>query len=405
MRILGLVTEYNPFHNGHLHHLRQSRLAAGADLTVAVMSGHVLQRGLPALTDKWTRAEMAVRCGVDLVVELPALYACSSAEGFAAGSVSLLGALGAGALCFGSEEGQLEPLRQAAAILAAEPPAFQEALRRHLDRGISFPEARDLALTEAAGGPLLQGGLPNNILGIEYCRAIATQGLAMEPLTIPRIGAGYHSTEITGAICSATAIRRLVTEASAPPDFAAVMPPAAAPLMAAAWARGAVSHEDRWLPLLRYRLLTTPEEEAMSLSDCDPGLWHRLRAAAEGAETYRDLTARAKTRRYTLTRIQRVLAALLLNIDAEARSRLGLPRYARVLGSSPAGRSYLRNLSKHCPVPLINNLARFTDRDPLLREMLAFDLLATDLFGMTLKNSALGRFGQDYRVPGPYIGS
>lgn len=260
-------------------------------------------------------------------------------------------------------------------------------------------------MTEAAGGPLLQGGLPNNILGIEYCRAIATQGLAMEPLTIPRIGAGYHSTEITGAICSATAIRRLVTEASAPPDFAAVMPPAAAPLMAAAWARGAVSHEDRWLPLLRYRLLTTPEEEAMSLSDCDPGLWHRLRAAAEGAETYRDLTARAKTRRYTLTRIQRVLAALLLNIDAEARSRLGLPRYARVLGSSPAGRSYLRNLSKHCPVPLINNLARFTDRDPLLREMLAFDLLATDLFGMTLKNSALGRFGQDYRVPGPYIGS
>lgn len=404
MGILGLVTEYNPFHNGHQHHLTTARQISGADLTLTVMSGHILQRGLPALTDKWRRAEMAVRCGVDLVVELPALYACGSAEHFARGSVWLLAALGADTLCFGSEDGRIGPLQEAARLLAEESPQLKEALRRHLDRGLSFPDARERALQETAAAELPVGGQPNNILGIEYCRAIETLGLHMKPLTIPRVEAGYHSTEIHGDICSATAIRRLTFETPHRPDYDAVMPGEAAALMRAAWADGAIAHEDRWLPTLRYLLRTLPSEQALNVCDCDEGLWQRLKEAACTAVTYDALTQAAKTRRYTLTRIQRVLAALLLGIGQDTRQTLGLPAYARVLGTSPAGRSYLKVLRGRCPVPVINNLARFTDPDPILRQMLAYDILATDLHSLAVQNPALQRFGKDYRVASPYIG-
>lgn len=405
MHILGLVTEYNPFHNGHRHHLQASKTLTGADMTIAVMSGHFLQRGLPALTDKWTRAQMAVACGVDLVVELPALYACASAEHFAAGSVSLLHALGAQSLCFGSEDGAIGPLMAAARILAEEPPAFKEALRIHLDQGLSFPDAREKALQSVhiSGAPLMN--LPNNILGLEYCKAILLQNIPLIPHTILRIGTGYHSTEISGDICSATAIRKLIVDGSPSPSFETVMPAEAAALMHTARNTGNIASEERLFLLLQYLLRTVPEATGLDIADCDHGLWNRMTLAARTARDFEDLIRKIKTRRYTRTRIQRVLAALLLNIRTDTRERLGLPRYARVLGTTEAGRSYLKQYKKQGSLPVINNLSRFHTEDPLLSEMLAFDILATDLFSLALENPELRMSGKDHLVKSPYIGT
>ncbi len=404
MRILGLVTEYNPFHNGHLHHLQASKALTGAELTVAVMSGHFLQRGLPALTDKWSRAEMAVNAGVDLVVELPVIYACASAEHFAGASISLLHALGAQDLCFGSEDGDITPLLTTARILAEEPPAFKESLRLHLDQGLSFPEARENALQAVqTSGPSLMN-LPNNILGLEYCKAILKQGISMTPHTITRIGTGYHSTEIVGHICSATAIRKMISMDDRPSAFQAVMPTEAAALLNAARQAGNIAFIDRLFQIFQYLLRTVPAVRGLKIADCDHGLWNRMTEAAETAVNYSELIRKIKTKRYTLTRIQRVLTALLLDIQSDTRERLGPPRYIRILGTSPAGREYLKGYKKHGELPLINNLSRFHTQDTLLTEMLAYDILATDLFSLSLENPQLRILGKDHLMKRPYIG-
>lgn len=405
MKILGLVTEYNPFHNGHLHHLQASKALTGADLTIAVMSGHFLQRGLPALTDKWTRAEMAIRCGVDLVVELPVIHACASAEYFASASVALLNALGADSLCFGSEGGAIGPFLSTARILAEEPPAFKDALRIHLDKGLSFPDAREKALqaVRISDGSLMR--LPNNILGLEYCKAILTQGINMEPCTITRIGTGYHSKEIAGRICSATAIRNMIDSSADVPEFQPVMPENAASLMSSAYQAGNTTSENRLFLILKFLLRTLPTEKGLELADSEHGLWHRMTLAAKTALNYEDLIRKIKTRRYTQTRIQRVLTALLLDIRYETRERLGYPRYVRVLGTSGAGRSHLRAYKKHGSLPVINNLSRFQSDDSLLSEMLDYDILATDMFSLALKNPALRVSGKDHLVKSPYIGA
>ncbi len=405
MKVLGLITEYNPFHNGHLHHLKESKALTGIDLTIAVMSGHFLQRGAPSLTDKWTRAEMAVRSGVDLVVELPAIYACSSAEFFASAGVSLLHSMGVTDICFGSEDGNITPMMTSARILAKEPSDFKEALRSGLDKGLSFPEAREMALSAV----LLSGGVemdtPNNILGVEYCKAILTQNIPMTPHTIKRIGTGYHSTDIAGEICSATAIRQIVRESTETPDFHIVMPKEAAPLMDAAYMSGNITSEGDLFPILRYLLRAQPSYVAPDIADCDHGLLNRLIEASKTAHSFDELVQKAKTRRYTLTRIQRVLMSLLLGIRKDTRERLGAPRYIRVLGTSGAGREYLKTQKKALQLPVINNLARFSTEDDLLKEMLAYDILATDLFAMTLENPELRIQGKDYKIKSPFLGN
>lgn len=403
MKALGLITEYNPFHNGHLYHLKASKDCTGSELTIAVMSGHFLQRGVPALTDKWQRAEMAIRSGVDLVVELPVLYACASAEHFASGSVALLTALGVQGLCFGSEDGELAPLMATAKILAEESPTYTAALRIQLDKGLSFPDARERALHSLfpQDGPRMK--LPNNILGIEYCKAILRQGSPMPPHTIRRTGAAYHSTEIHGDICSATAIRALI-KGPETPQFGHVMPPEAAAIMDQAYHYGNIASEELLFPALQYLLRSMSEDRGLRVSDCDHGLWNRLVQAARTATSYDGLLQLTKTRHYTFTRIQRVLMAMLLGIDHDTRERLGLPRYIRVLGSSGVGRRYLKSNRKHFEIPVINNLSRHHSSDPLLEEMLSYDILATDIFSLALSNPQLRSSGKDWQIKSPYVG-
>lgn len=358
-RAVGLITEYNPFHNGHLHHLRESRRAADAEVAVAVMGGHFLQRGEPALCDKWSRTRMALAAGVDVVVELPFPWACNSAPHFAAGAVSCLEALGGvTALCFGSECGKLEPLRRCAELLHEQRPRIDRETAALLRQGVSYPAAREQALRALADertDPDLLAS-PNNILGIEYLKALRAAGSGLRPLTIPRLGAGFHDEQAVGHIASATGIRRRLVHGEPVADF---LPQASASLLAEADIAGEVIDERLLLRLLTARILVGPDA-LRAFYQVDNGLEHRLYECAQTATGYAELAEAVKSRQLTRTRVQRVLAYALLGVHRELMNEaleFG-PLYLHLLGCSSRGEAFLSATRKLRRLPLVQNFSR-----------------------------------------------
>lgn len=360
MRAVGLITEYNPFHNGHLHHLQESLRLADAELAVAVMSGHFLQRGEPALFDKWTRAEMALRAGVDLVVELPYPWACNSAPWFARGAVQALNAFGGiDALCFGSEAGEVGPLQRCAELLQDREVELDHATARLLRQGMTYPAAREQLVADWSGDAALAKTLasPNNILGIAYLKALAETGSAMRPLTIPRKSAGYHDPH-PGAegIASATALRRLL---AADKTIAEYIPHGILPLLTDALAQEAVADDPHLHRLLQGRIFRGAES-LRSLYLVEDGIEQRLFAAALGSDSLTALIDGVKSRQLTRTRVQRLLCHLLNEVSAEevAACMASGPLYLHLLAASPRGRSFLASSRKTRSLPLLANYSR-----------------------------------------------
>lgn len=406
MRTVGLITEYNPFHNGHLHHLRQSLEVSGAEVAVAVMSGHFLQRGEPALFDKWLRAELALAAGVDLVVELPFPFACNSAPHFARGAVLALDALGVDALCFGSESGELAALQGAAAFLHDHAAAVADGTAALLRQGRPYPEARATVVRELGGTAAAEVlATPNNILGLAYLRALAETGSAIEPLTIPRVGAGYHDTAASGDIASATGIRRLL---AAGEPVIGYLPAAVQLAFLRAVNRGQHLDEGHLHRLLIARIL----RGACSLEGLylvEDGLAQRLFEAALTSTDFAGLVDAVKSRHWTRTRIQRTLAHLLNDSGAEAMAAFldAGPRYLHLLGSSAKGRRFLAARRKHLALPVVGNFSRI---HPLLKRhygttgparqlaetMLASELRATRTYSLLLKTWPGGNRNRDF---------
>ncbi len=407
MRTVGLITEYNPFHNGHLHHLQESLRVADADASVAVMSGHFLQRGEPALIDKWARAEMALAAGVDLVLELPFSFACNSAPYFARGAVQSLNGLGVvDTLCFGSEAGELEPLQAAARLLLEHADEIDAGTRQLLRSGVSYPAARAEVLSARA--PEVSAALvssPNNILGIEYLKALLETSSPIEAFTILRRGAGYHSTDVTSPIASATGIRKRLGEGGTVGEF---VPDACRHILSQALDRGCSLDYDRLFSSLQAFLLQ--EKETLSgIYQVEDGLAQRLVDAAMTAASYADLTDAIKSRQWTLTRIQRILSYVLLQVSSvEMNSFLECgPLYLRLLGATEKGRQLLAGSRKKRSLPVISDPARaravlrrfYSDRKDLgclAERMLACDLRATRLHGLLQKNPAQEHRNQDF---------
>ena len=359
-RAVGLITEYNPFHNGHLHHLQESRRVSGAEVAVAVMSGHFLQRGEPALVDKWVRTEMALRAGVDVVVELPFPWACSSAPDFAQGAVRALDALGrVDCLCFGSETGNLDALQACADLLCEHEQMVGEATEKLLRSGVSYPEARGRLLAAESGLQLSAAALaqPNNILGIEYLRALRLQQSTLKPFTVQRIGAGFHEVDVAeGEIASATGIRRGLAEGR---EIASYLPqPASGPLFEAlALGRGVDAEHHTRLLLGRIFHGAAALRRVFLVAD---GIESRLLSAADKAADYEDLVSTVKARQFTRTRIQRMLAYILNDVHAEQVRTLmpAGPRYLHLLGASERGRVFLGACRRHLKLPLVSNFSR-----------------------------------------------
>jgi len=373
MHVTGIVVEYNPMHNGHLYHVEQSRKTTGADAVVAVMSGHFLQRGEPALVNKWARAKMALHQGVDLVLELPAAYATQSATLFAFGSVAVLDSLGiVDSLCFGSESGDIDSLQALSTIIVEEPPLLQSFIQEELQKGQSYPRATGVALTRYLElDPQFDStaiGQPNNMLGLEYLTALRKLNSSIQPHTIQRIVAGYNEENITHAkIASATAIRK-ATMQSGLDATETLLPEYSYKLLQEEFreGRGPVNWECFKQPLFTLLHRATPAELAGYVG-VDEGLESRLLEASLRTETVHDLISAVKTKRYTWTKIQRALTAILLGLTREAQAGLHLeqgPDYIRVLGFTDQGRKLLRAASEKARRPILTKLPR--EKSPML---------------------------------------
>ena len=330
---VGIVCEYNPFHRGHWKQIRVIREKFGANTgIICAMSGNYVQRGHPAIFDKILRAEAALRCGADLVVELPVTTAPSSAEGFASGGVAVLSRLCDG-LCFGAETADPDLLEQTAQVLLDE--AFPPLLRRELDKGLSFPAARQAAL-ESMGpsGKILEA--PNNILAVEYCKAILRQSSPMKPLPISREGS-YHAEEADFENPSATSLRLRLQKGL---DISAYLPEATGQVFTGAPIHTLEAGERAVLSKLR----TMTEAEFEALPFGSEGLWRKLMHESRAQATLEDIASAVKSRRYTRSRIDRMILCAFLGITAEMM-HMGIP-YVRVLGFNNRGREILNGVKK-----------------------------------------------------------
>ncbi|MDR0570686.1 MAG: nucleotidyltransferase [Clostridiales Family XIII bacterium] len=397
---VGIIAEYNPFHKGHLHHLRQSRELTGAETVVAVMSGDFAQRGEPALLDKWKRAEAAVRNGVDLVVELPFLHACNSAEHFAMGGVKLLAAMGAVSfISFGSESGDMAALWEVAEILSRETEEFKRHLKEAADSGLSFPAARQAAVEKVAGGAA--AGLllnPNNILAIEYLKQIKRQGAALAPVTVKRRGAGYGEAAPEQGMAGAAAVRSLFLSERRD-EALAYMPKEGRELYEGA----AFARMEDFFSIVMYAARTKSAEEIGETLSASEGLEHRLKSALDVAGDMEGLIKAVKSRRYTETRVRRFLLHNAFGITKELFRRLSAPPspgYFRVLALNGRGRALLRRVKGASAGAVVTNLSRGRPTSLEGAEMLALDVLAADLYNLALRRSFGGR--SDYRAR-PYM--
>lgn len=315
--ILGIVSEYNPFHNGHIRHLELSKQLTKTDFTVAVMSGNFVQRGDTALVDKWTRTEMALKSGIDLVIELPTVYAISSAENFADGAIKILNSLGVvDYLSFGSEIGEISPLNDVASILYKEPKEFSSLITAQLKSGLSYPRAREIALSQFFGTSKKYTEVlnnPNNILGVEYLKSIKKHRSHIKPLTIKRDYSDYNSNTVKNGIASATAIRTMLQNNK---NIHRVVPFQTYELLDECKQNGKIItdlsvFEKEILYILRKMTLS----EIAALPDVSEGLENRIKLAANTVNNLNDLISNIKTKRYTQSRIQRILLYALLNIS------------------------------------------------------------------------------------------
>ena len=389
MNICGIVAEYNPFHNGHVYHIEETKKITECDGIVAIMSGNFIQRGVPALFDKWTRTKMALKNGVDLVIELPSYYATSSAEYFAQGSVALLDGLGVVKnISFGSNTTDIDALKRIANVLYLEPENYKKLLQSELKRGVSYPIARSNALknflkkeydAKYIADILLDS---NNILGIEYLKALLYSNSQIKPVVVERNGSTYNSTAVIDNICSATAICELLEKNDlktvgevVPKDTFEVINTAILDGMSPMFLK---NYEKEILYVLR-RCTT---EELANIADVTEGIENLLKKATNEGMELENIIDILKTKRYTRTRIQRILLHTLLNVTkSDVENYKYNPQYIRVLGFNKTGEKILSQIHNNSNLPVVTSVSKFLkNANPTSKKMLEKDIMATNIY-------------------------
>lgn len=404
MKVTGIIAEYNPFHKGHLYQIKQIREKLRPDYIVIAMSGNFLQRGAPAFMDKYARAQMALRQGADLVFELPVCFATASAEVFAGGGVALFHTTGVtDTLCFGAESDSLAGLVSLSELLAQEPPFYKEALSRYLKEGHSFPVARAKALPEYAD--LLS--TPNNILALEYLKALLRTGSSMTPFLVPRKGHGYHDTRISGNLASASAIRKHIFQDDSLKAVSAAIPKAAFSLMEAYEKEAAFLSEDDFSLSLHQRLIGETPLTLAGYADFTPAIANRVIHARKDFHSWSSFCEKCNTREITYARLSRLMAHLLLNIKKEhyeSCSNLYTLPYLRILGFQDSAGPLLSHLKKMAEAPLITSPAK-ADKSlaPIGQAMLKDDIYAADLYRCVLTSKTGICYPNEYQRKFPVV--
>ncbi|MBM6618567.1 nucleotidyltransferase [Bacillus suaedaesalsae] len=385
MKSAGVIVEYNPFHNGHLYHLQQTKEVTRADVVVAVMSGYFLQRGEPALLSKWARTKMALSSGVDIVVELPYAFSTQKAELFANGAISILEAMNVDEVCFGSESGNISSFLATLSAMEENKAAFDVLVQKYSREGNSYPKAASLAY-RALNIPDATVDLsrPNNILGYHYVKAIADQKARIKPITITRTGANYHDEHFQSpSIASATSIRKaLFSNEGTLQDILNYVPEATyTSLFDYKKVMGQLHDWEQYFSLLKYKVLTTDLNVLASLYEIEEGLEHRIVSSIKEATSYHEFMENLKTKRYTWTRLQRACTHILTHTKKDVMKRVTADHkssYIRLLGMSQNGRAYLQKYKKELPLPLLTKLTSQSN------EMQQLDIRAATTYGMVL---------------------
>ena len=449
MNVVGIIAEYNPFHQGHAYQIRTLKEICHADYTVIAMSGNFVQRGAPALMEKYSRAKMALRCGADLVLELPTLFATASAELFARGGVSLLDSTGIVThLGFGAEMDDIHLLSKIATILREQPSSYRNSLQKALKCGCSFPAARTKALLDycfesewsttvssenfstvymesrqdlsdilsapnnilaVESGQNLSDILsaPNNILAIEYLKSLAELSSKIIPVPILRTGSAYHDAEIGKKFCSAFAIRNLIRqnlskehgfncqntlrtalESSMPKEACEILLNYSHPFL----------YEDDFSTLLHYELTTEEPAQLAAWGDSSKDLAHRLLKEREQFTNWNEFCQYMKTKNITYTRLSRLFTHILLHIAKEDYQKFQLPSYLRVLGFQASAAPLLAALKRHSNLPIVTrptNVSQILSKEQ--QKLFAWDLRATDLYRVALASNGDTSLKNDFR--------
>ena len=404
MKAVGIIAEYNPFHNGHLYQIEEVKRLTGADYIVVAMSGDFLQRGVPALTDKYTRAKLALQNQVDLVLEIPVLWSCASAEYYGAAGVRLLADTGiVDTIAFGAETDDLEALQQIANLLAEEPEEYRVLLQSSLKEGLSFPAARAKAVATCLGDDALSSILeqPNNILAIEYLKAM--KGTGIRPLLIPRVGDDYHATEVHSSIASASAIRALIEGDGKLTNIKDCMPKAAYDTLQDVFLSQGLLYEDALSQALGYRLISLPKDEFSRYADCDLDLGHRIANHLKEYQSFTSFVQLIATKNTTHTRVNRALLHILLGIETEDLMEgkdHGYIPYLRVLGFRRQSAAMFAALKASRKKPLVTKVADAVNQLPSeAHAMLLRDIQAADLYNQMNQVQNGIKIADDYTHP------
>ena len=387
-RVLGIIAEYNPFHNGHLYHIAKSKQETGAEYVIAVISGNFVQRGNTSIINKWKKARMALLNGVDLVIELPTVYSISSAENFAEGAIKIFNSLGiVDTISFGMEANDIATLNNIANVLYNEPKEYVTMLSHELKKGNSFPKARENALLMYLNdikryANVLSGS--NNILGIEYLKAMRKTKSTITPIGIKREKVLYNDKYIVDEFASATAIRKMLITKQLN-DISKVMPRSSYLLLGEELKNGHYAVDiSRFEKEIIYTLRKMKAEDIAKLPDVSEGLENSIKNAADSCNTLEELINIIKTKRFTQTRIQRILLYALLGIDKKQMeiSKKVVP-YVRILGFNNKGKELISEMMNLNPkLNVITSVKKYIDMiaNKNLKEMLEKDIMATNIY-------------------------
>ena len=395
-KVLGIISEYNPFHNGHLYHLIKSKKITNAEYTIAVVGGNFTQRGNASLLDKWSKTEMALLNGIDLVIELPLLYSISSAENFAEGAIKILDSLQiVDTISFGTETSDITILDRFADILYNEPKEYKALLSHELSKGMSYPKARENALMLYLNdirrfAPILSS--PNNILGIEYLKALKKYKSTITPLSIQRIKSGYNDINFSGNIASATAIRNLILNHEYK-DLNKILPISSYSILKENIKKGHIVRDiSNFDKIILYKLRSMSIEEISNLPDVSEGLEYSIKKAADSCNTIYEFINIVNSKRYTKTRLQRILLYALLNVTKKdiQISKKVMP-YIRILGFNEKGKYIVSQISRNKnKLNLITSVKKFNDQNTNknLQLMLQKDINATNTYTLGFENDS-----------------
>ncbi len=417
----GIITEYNPFHNGHLYHLKQTKKITESQNVICIMNGNFVQRGKPALTDKWSRTKMALNNGVDLVIELPLVYGIRSAEYFAEGAIRLMDKINiVDKFVFGSESGELEPLKYIAEIFWQEPDLFKKHIKNYLKKGFSFPRARAMAFkeylkTRSANPPVNITGIskiisePNNILGIEYIKALKKYNISnLTPCCLKRSHKNYHSQGLTHKMASATAIRNIIyNQVEKTEKIKDLMPSHSWKILNSDLENNKIPIKMNYLGIIILNKLRQLKSSNLNeYIEIKGDLKNRILRSAHRTGNYKHLIEKIKTKHYTRTRVQRNLLHILFELKEKTIKQIDThgPQYIRVLGFTKNGEKILSHMKKNSSLPIITQPASYLksinrNSNDILKKQLSFDLLSTDIYSLLYKNHTKRMGNLDYTNP------